>query len=220
MTKLYIIDPSLVDRKLSYYLSSEEQSKASGFHSDKDRELYELSHIALRQLLSQQTNQAPESLQFFYNQYGKPFLLNDSSIHFNLSHTQQAIACTIGKETLLGVDIEYLKPIPDLQELCEYAFHPNEAETVLSLPKEKQLKSFYTYWTLKEAYIKALGTGLSTSLQSFYFQWNVSHWELKTGCKLEDKNWHVLSMPFQSTHIVSLVVKSVAKPTLDVVTNM
>ncbi|HAO6010061.1 TPA: 4'-phosphopantetheinyl transferase superfamily protein [Listeria monocytogenes] len=104
-------------------------------------------------------------LQFSYNSNGKPALKNFPSHHFNISHSGKYVVCSLSDSTV-GVDIEEKKDI-DIYSLLNY-FHPKEKEYIISDPENSKIK-FFDIWTEKESFIKFKGTGLSTPLDSFYF---------------------------------------------------
>jgi len=91
----------------------------------------------------------------------------DGRLQFNLSHTHglSLIALTSGRA--VGVDIEQIRPIPDFASMAGQAFARQEIEALAGLPEEQHLRAFFACWTRKEAYLKALGDGLSRPLDSF-----------------------------------------------------
>jgi 4'-phosphopantetheinyl transferase len=153
-------------------LNKAERERADAFKFDKDRDLYIAAHVFLRQVLSRYAPVPPENWQFVNNAYGKPAIANAGyeRLRFNLAHTGGRVACAVARNRAVGVDVEQHKCLGDLPALCRYAFSPLEAEDVLSarLPGEQEQR-FFSYWTLKEAYIKARGMGLSLPLQQFSF---------------------------------------------------
>lgn len=151
-------------------LDDKEHERAGAFRFDEDRKLYIAAHQFLRQTLSQYAPVAPKAWLFTTTEYGKPFITNPGYeyLQFNLSHTKGLIACAISHTNAVGVDVEKHKPLNDLRSLCRYALSPVEADDVLSIMNSREReKRFFTYWTLKEAYIKATGMGLSSPLQQF-----------------------------------------------------
>lgn len=96
---------------------------------------------------------------------GKPYI-KDLPIHFNISHAGDFVVCAIS-QTEIGIDIEQVRAV-DLK-IAKRFFHQSEYEHLLAQQKSNQLDYFYSLWTLKESYIKWLGTGLTTPLDSFYF---------------------------------------------------
>ncbi len=141
-------------------LSSGEQARAARFRCDHHRRRYVAAHVALRRILSRYTGVPPANLSFSASPHGKPYL--ESPIRFNLSHSEgfAMLAITCGRE--LGVDIEVLRPYPDAASIAAHYFHPDELAG--SGARED---AFLRLWTMKEAYLKCVGMGLSRPLNSF-----------------------------------------------------
>lgn len=172
---VYTAHPDQVQTSGASILDDAERSRAAAFRFPQDRELYVAAHLFLRRTLSKHAPVAPTDWQFKTNAYGKPFISNSGYEHlqFNLSHTRGMIACAVSHAGAIGVDVEKRKPLTDLDALCRYALAPLEAHDVLSASNDRQqAQRFFTYWTLKEAYIKARGMGLSIPLQQFTFVQN------------------------------------------------
>ncbi|MDD2709829.1 MAG: 4'-phosphopantetheinyl transferase superfamily protein [Verrucomicrobiae bacterium] len=151
-------------------LSPEEKDRLQRFHFAKDRRLYLLSHVLLRQTLSHYLGIPPDELRFIPNSWGKPFLppgQNTADLDFNLSHTSTFIALAIRRGGPIGVDVERLDRQARLLDICERFFSPTEAADLRAAPSEQQPRLFFQYWTLKESYIKARGKGLSLPLDQF-----------------------------------------------------
>jgi len=151
-------------------LSDDEQQKAASFHFAEHRRHYVLAHQYLRWVLSQYLGLAPLAIEFTQNIFGKPALAehqNTLELQFNLSHSDCFIGIAIGKTHALGVDIETVKPNNDITALAEHCFSTTEWQEFASLPTAQQAPEFYRHWSRKEAYIKAIGTGLHTPTTSF-----------------------------------------------------
>lgn len=178
---IHIISPLLVDcEEYEYLLDDSEIEKSRAFIFEKDRNLYQTAHIFLRSILSQYSTTSPENWSFSHNNYGKPAVKNDGELglSFNLSHTHNMIACVVGYQYDLGVDIEGNRALEDLDGLCNLTLCDTERNHVLSAPLLQQEKLFYRYWTLKEAYIKAIGKGLTIPLKKIKYEVNHSgNWE-------------------------------------------
>lgn len=192
---VYLTPPEAVDITQEDWLDSNEQARANNFKFSKDRHLYVAAHLYVRNILSQYGSLPPSSWCFQTNLYGKPFVSNHqyTELCFNLSHTQGLIACIISYKQAVGIDVEQYKPLPDFNALCQTAFSPLEIADILSLKKRSvQEQRFFTYWTLKESYIKARGMGLSIPLQQFSFiETTTGKWELHCDPILmsSGKNW-------------------------------
>jgi 4'-phosphopantetheinyl transferase len=178
-------------------LDSFELQRAQSFKFNKDRDLYMAAHVFLRQVLSRYTPVLAKDWQFACNPYGKPAITNPGQqwLQFNLSHTQGMVACAVALGRAVGVDVERRKHLGDLPSLCHQVFSPREAKTVLAnkFPGGRE-HCFFRHWTLKEAYIKARGRGLSLPLQTFSFvQKTDGGWMLSHEVNFEDdgENWCV-----------------------------
>ncbi len=165
-----INDPDLLTRYRAV-LSKDEIQKVDRYRFEKDRHLCLVTRALLRYLLSEYTGRDPGSFSFRTNEYGKPSLVSDPSgqdIRFNLSHSSGMVVCglTLGHD--IGVDVESPDRNVDLA-ISRRFFSEHEANQVDSCPKSRKTERFFDIWTLKEAYIKARGKGLSIPLDSFSF---------------------------------------------------
>lgn len=164
----FTIDPSdIVAMPFRSLLSADEESRASRFRFGHLSNTFTICHGLLRLLLGGYLDADPTSIQFHYQSKGKPVLRSHNGLNFNLSHTNGIMVCGVARHCEMGVDVEVLRPMNDMQELAGKFFCPEEARELLSLPQNQQLSSFYRCWTRKEAYIKAIGEGLSAPLSSF-----------------------------------------------------
>ena len=155
---------------LAQTLSTDEQTKAERFHLPKGRSHFIVSRGALRAILSRYLHINPNLIHFKYNPYGKPSLIvaqGGDTLRFNLSHSAEITLIAITKNRDIGVDIESLNPNFSYQQIAERFFSPLENTVLRSLPEYLQLTAFFTCWTRKEAYIKAVGKGLSIPLNQF-----------------------------------------------------
>ena len=148
-------------------LDEEEKFHAARFHFREDREQSILARASLRSLMARYTGFAPERIRFKKNQYGKPFLqYPDSSVQFNVTHSGDCIihAITCGAE--IGVDVETVRDFSSLGSISSY-FATGEQAWLDGMAHDARDDAFFMLWTCKEAYIKALGRGLSKPLDSF-----------------------------------------------------
>lgn len=157
--------------RLSVVLSKSEREKWQRYRFKKDQDNYLVARVLVRTLLSEYlNNREPGKWEFDVNRYGKPHLTNNPTnrnIYFNISHTRGYVVCVFGLHDYLGVDIELINSNIDIASLAVQYFSEEEVENLLDLPSEAQLGRFYEYWTMKEAFIKAIGMGLSMPLDHF-----------------------------------------------------
>jgi 4'-phosphopantetheinyl transferase len=161
--------PSGLATQLEDCLSPDEQARAGRFVAPRDRARFIAARSFLRRLLARHVGARPAELRFHYGPHGKPVLADrGAELRFNLAHSDALAVCALGVGPGdLGVDVERVKPLRDLQALSRTAFSPRERARLESLPEPQQLRAFYEAWTRKEAFLKALGCGLGRPLDSF-----------------------------------------------------
>ena len=148
-------------------LAADERARAGNFHFDRDRERFIVARGVLRAILGAYLNRPPESLSFRYGPHGKPTLATGSepdAIRFSVSHTHGAALYAVARGREVGIDIERIRSDLAIVEITERFFSPREAARLRALPAAGQPEAFFRYWTRMEAYIKALGGGLSIPL--------------------------------------------------------
>ena len=151
-------------------LDEKEQSRWQRYRHAGSRRRFALCRAALRVVLCRQLGCRNEQLAFAASSYGKPFVLVDgtpATISFNVSHGGGHGLIALAPEGRLGVDVEERVPRRDLDGLIGTVLGPGErAEFALTRGSHK-LHLFYSLWTVKEALVKALGTGLSSGMSEF-----------------------------------------------------
>jgi len=159
-------------------LNDAEKTRASTFHFEKLRTEYVLSHAMLRLVLSEYSPVRPEDWRFLTGQWGKPEIAGpalDIPLWFNLSHADGFVACVAARVPQLGVDVENMNRKTSHDELARRFFAAAEYDGLRNLPPYLRREAFFRIWTLKEAYIKAEGKGLSIPLASFSFHFPADH---------------------------------------------
>lgn len=157
-------------QQLEAILSQDESLHAQRFRFERDRCRFIAARGMLRMLIARYLQVAPSTLQFTSGPYGKPALSPRSGgdlLRFNLSHSQDVALYAIAWGREVGVDIEYMRPLDDMESIARHFFSPQEQAALHSLPAALQQQGFYQCWTRKEAYIKASGIGLSQPLDQF-----------------------------------------------------
>ncbi|HEY2256411.1 MAG TPA: 4'-phosphopantetheinyl transferase superfamily protein [Variovorax sp.] len=148
-------------------LSPAEQERAARFVFARDGARYRAAHAALRQLLADETGIAAQRLEFAFGEFGKPALARSApGLHFNLSHSRSMGLIAISHGAEVGVDVELQRPMPDALELAASYFTPHEIDTLQALPPGARDHAFLVGWTRKEAFLKALGLGISVDLRT------------------------------------------------------
>lgn len=147
-----------------------ERDRANRFHFDKDRHHFIAARGTLRLILGSYLNIKPRNLKFTYNTHGKPKIgneLDQNYLKFNLSHSHglALYAVTLGRD--VGIDIERVRTNLSFEKIAKRFFSPLEIKMLESLPPSERIEGFFNCWTRKEAYIKAIGEGLSRPLDQF-----------------------------------------------------
>lgn len=146
-------------------LSDDEEVRAKRFHFAKDRIRYTAARGILRKILSGYLHQDPKEIKFNYNSHGKPSCADNEAIQFNLSHSKNIALYAFARNLTLGIDIEYIDPDFKADAIAQRFFSASEANLLHQLTGKTKIKAFFNGWTRKEAFLKALGLGLSYSLK-------------------------------------------------------
>lgn len=152
-------------------LAPEERVQWQRFVFERDRHQYLVTRALLRTVLSRYAPVPPAEWGFVRNTYGKPEISGPPGVFwpsFNLSHTRGLIACAVSaSHRELGVDVEDTSRCSETVSIAEHFFSATEVRALRALPEAAQRERFFSYWTLKESYIKARGMGLSIPLEQF-----------------------------------------------------
>jgi 4'-phosphopantetheinyl transferase len=152
---------------LERVLAPDEKDRAARFRFDHLRHSFILARGALRILLGRYLNASPASIQFKYGSKGKPTLTVPPLVDFNASHSGGLAVFAFTAHCEIGVDVEQIRPLSDMQNIADRFFCSEEAAELMSLTANQREHAFFLCWTRKEAYIKAIGDGLSAPLNDF-----------------------------------------------------
>ena len=135
------------------------------------RRRFALSRVALRLVVGRYIGVVPGDLRFEYSPLGKPRLAPDARqarvLNFNLAHSHELALLAFTWDREIGVDVEYGWDLHNLEGLAAVCFSANENAVLRRTPAHQRRDVFYNGWTRKEAYIKAVGKGLTCSLKGF-----------------------------------------------------
>lgn len=188
-------------KRLTNILSMDEKIKMSRYMHVKDQKCFLIGHGMLRIVLSQYLQKYPESIIFSENKYGK-IHMPQSNVSFNISHSGNKVVLAFAKEMQIGVDIERMGVIEDYAQIAKKFFLPQESKLICSqTDAAKGMEYFYKIWTVKEAYVKAIGCGLSRSLKTFEV--------LEAGSVVDYSNnqkYNYYSRRLKDNYICSLIV--------------
>ncbi len=142
-------------------LSRVEKERAEEFHFEENRREFIVSRGLLRDLLGRYTDQLPNEIRIGSGEWGKPELPTKPAIRFNLAHSGVHVLIGVTRETEIGVDLEVQKfGCESLIDLIPSICTPKERDLIHTLSETKAEIALSRLWTAKEAYLKAVGTGL------------------------------------------------------------
>jgi len=149
-------------------LAADERERAARYRFDVHRRAFEACRSVVREILGRYLALAPAAVRFQYGPQGKPALPpDDGPLVFSVSHSGELGLCAVAREGALGVDLERVRSLDDALAIAERFFSPAERDALRTLQPPALATAFFTAWTRKEAFIKALGEGLSYPLADF-----------------------------------------------------
>lgn len=163
----------------TYYatLSDDERSRAARFRFERDRRRFVVARGVLRDLLGQYLGCDPGAIRFVRNAFGKPELHPDfgGRLKFNLAHSADLALIAIALDAWVGVDIECIegREESDYADVARSFFSPTEVDALSRVPSHRYVEAFLSRWTMKEAYVKARGTGLTDAPVELDGGWSV-----------------------------------------------
>lgn len=181
-------------------ISNDERVRAGRFHFQEKANRFIIRHGMLRMILGRYMGVKASELRFHHGRHGKPVLseaFGQENIHFNLSHSEGVALFAFARDHEVGVDIEHIRDIPEMEQIIKRFFSAREQVFYRALPQDKRRDAFFHYWTSKEAFIKALGEGLSRSLEKIDValvpgEENVL--PMRTGKPCEESGWLIHPM--------------------------
>ena len=199
---VWIADPAVANPRFLEVLSAAERERMERFRFERDRLSYLAAHGLARFALSTIAREvSPRDWQFHYGERGKPELVN-STLRFNISHTHGLVGCVITPEIDCGIDVETIHRPTDIHRLAEKVLSPAERNALQNAPEEAQPRLFFTYWTLKEAYVKARGCGISIPLERCSF-------DAELALADDDPNeWQFERWAATDQHLVAVALRS------------
>lgn len=206
--------PDLLEQYI-LWLDEQERTRYERFKYLRDRHEYLIAHALLRSCLSHYGERKPEEWRFSSNPWGKPEICGDDAsfpIRFNLSHTHGLAACAITLVADVGIDVEYMARDIDWMAIAKVSCHPTEMDDLYTLPQSEQRQRFYDLWTLKEAYTKALGRGLSFPFQEVIFRFGQEdHSLIQVESTQEQElaqDWTFLRLKPTESHRLAIALRS------------
>jgi 4'-phosphopantetheinyl transferase len=182
------------------------------FRFERDRLAFLVSHGLARMALSSCAQSvSPEAWEFGSGQRGKPEIVAPKltpTLRFNISHTHGLVVCLVAVQIDCGVDVEVRSRDINVTQLASSVLSPAEYATLQSTAPDERHRLFFRYWTLKEAYIKARGYGMSIALDKFGFEFCLKGIcaRFESSLNEDDREWQFEQWSPTGTHLLALAL--------------
>ena len=190
-------------------LSDEEIARASRYYSDTARSAFIAGRVVARKALAHRCNHAPSAWVFKLGAHGQPMVDPSFGVYFSISHTRNMTLCVVAR-CPVGADVEFVDHGLNVGELSSIALSDVERRTLLEKHSQFRLRHLLQVWTLKEAYLKALGVGFSREPSSLEIDLASKPIRLVDLERREDRPWRLQTLNLGSDHIGALAVQSSA----------
>ena len=213
---IWLINSENFTQNLAFFsqiLSPEESSRAKKYKFTYLQENFTINRGFLRFILAKYLGIKSNQIELAYNHKGKPFLASShqSKIKFNLSHKNQYTIYGISDHDL-GLDLEEIKHDIKAEDIAKRFFTNEEYREICQLREESKREYFFQLWTAKEAYLKAIGEGLSGGLNSINLHKSTDEqiWALKIAnlSSAENQMWQIMTFAVMNNYLASLAIKT------------
>lgn len=216
---VWLGDPCLLipSNDMTIFVAQLDQAEKDRYHRflfEKDRHHFLAAHVLVRMALSHYVDLPLDHWRFTSNEFGRPEIVGTTDtlpLRFNLSHTRGLVVCVVTHDMDCGIDAEHIRPLPSYLAIARRMFTEREYDYMTGVAQDQQYETFFKIWTLKEAYIKARGMGLSLDMATFEFSIVSDNTiELSASDHLPHAQdlWQFQVMHPTPEHIVALAVRS------------
>jgi 4'-phosphopantetheinyl transferase len=205
-----------VTERCAILLSEDERAHCERFRFDRHRREYLTTRALVRSALSYYRPLAPKAWHFESNTHGKPSIHPDCGLRFNLSNSPGLVVCLISQGAEVGVDAEPYERAEKIAELGPEIFSPDEIAQLATLHSADKLDRALSLWTLKEAYIKAMGAGLTLPLNTISFLLGEDRFRLERAPSISEeppRHWRFCLLD-HAGHRVAIMAATAAVPKL------
>jgi 4'-phosphopantetheinyl transferase len=214
---VWLVAPDAIgaDRLRGYeaLMDAKERERWQRFRMPKSRLIHLVARALVRTTLSLYADVAPAHWRFETNDYGRPYIAAPEigrDLRFNLSHTDGLIVVAIAEGCEIGIDVERLDRELDTAQLAPTVFEASEMSAFRSAPEHQRRDLFFAFWTLKEAYIKARGMGVSLPLDGFAFDLAPPHSRIGFNhrCPDDPSRWQFRRFEAAPEHVIAVAVEA------------
>jgi 4'-phosphopantetheinyl transferase len=193
--------------RLVSWLQPDERRRLDGFRHLESRASFLIGRGMARRLLARVTGVAPADWRFREGEYGRPEIASpETSIRFNIAHSGGMVACVLANGRDVGIDVEHVDRPRLLHNVAARSCAAAELADIEVEPEDRRQQRFLVYWTLKEAYLKARGVGVSVPLHEVSFSLEGTFPELRLLGSLahEDPRWIFRLTQPSARHIAAI----------------
>jgi 4'-phosphopantetheinyl transferase len=214
---VWLVKPEAVRDELTrrlHVLSVGERARMASFRFESDRLAYAAAHLLLRAALNWcAPDVSPAEWKLTDSRLDRPEVIAPTvcpCLRFNISHTRSLVACVVTREIDCGIDVEVQRQVEDMEGLAARVLSPTEISNLMALPLSLRPARFFSYWTLKEAYVKARGLGLSLPLQAVSFDLDMAGISITIDPSLNDHgdDWQFEQWAPTDQHLVAVAIRS------------
>ena len=207
--RISLDQPTEEVRRFQETLEPHEIERSNRFVFDKLRRHFIVARGFVRQAIGRYLNLNPATLRFSYGPYGKPALSGDQPLNFNLSHSNEMALLAVASGADLGVDVESIRADFATEDIARRFFSRVENISLNGLETEEKVAGFFRCWTRKEAYIKAIGKGLSQALDGFDVTLGPHEAPALLRAEHDDvTRWQVMDLDVGAAYAAALIVEA------------
>ena len=198
-------------QQLTAILSEQELDRCRRFHFFADWHRYLVSHALVRKTLSRYIDIPPADWCFSHGEHGRPEIANPGipPLRFNLTHTDGLVCCIVTLDDDCGIDAEKITARHATAGIAKRMFSAAEYQELQRLEDQERLEYFFTRWTLREAYVKARGTGIFFPTHKLTFTLTANRSiAVSFDSDIENKNefWNFQLLTLSEVHITAIAL--------------
>jgi 4'-phosphopantetheinyl transferase len=193
--------------RLAATLPREERNRAQRFHRERDRLRYCVGRLLLRTILTQRTGVPARDIPIEKSALGKPYLVGGPA--FNISHSGDAVLLGVADSGNIGVDVELIRQLDDLDSMAQRCFSARELNAFEGTSELERRNAFFQTWARKEAFVKAVGDGLHINLKHFSVSSEDTAENLlidASACCLDTANWDIRSVSLPGPYAAAVAL--------------
>jgi 4'-phosphopantetheinyl transferase len=204
------LDAAVLTAARRAWLSPDEEARAARMHRESVAARWRVAHVALRAVLAPVVSVAPSEVRFAADATGRPVLDHPAAPQFSLSHAGDQALIAVGGTAPLGVDLELVRPVAELDDIARTHFASEEHATLVDAREPERTQRFFRIWTRKEAYLKAIGVGVGPRLPRVAVSADARDARLLRDDDAPDapRQWSVCDLALATPYVGALAVRS------------